>query len=65
MKVCVVMDNGFEELEAMGPIALMRRAGLDVDLVGIDMIFPKRIVWYCREVRIGKKSKRMKKFWNS
>ena len=36
MKVCVVMDNGFEELEAMGPIALMRRAGLDVDLVGIE-----------------------------
>ena len=36
MKVCVVMDNGFEELEAMGPIALLRRAGLDVDLIGIE-----------------------------
>lgn len=36
MKVCVVMDNGFEELEAMGPIALLRRAGIDVDLVSIE-----------------------------
>lgn len=32
-KAAVVMDNGFEELEAMGPIALLRRGGMDVDLV--------------------------------
>ncbi len=32
-KAAIVMDNGFEELEAMGPIALLRRAGMDVDLV--------------------------------
>lgn len=32
-KAAVLMDNGFEELEAMGPIALLRRAGVDVDLV--------------------------------
>ena len=35
-KVAVLMDNGFEELEAMGPIALLRRAGLDVDLVSAN-----------------------------
>lgn len=32
-KAAVLMDNGFEELEAMGPIALLRRGGMDVDLV--------------------------------
>lgn len=32
-KAAVVMDNGFEELEAMGPIALLRRGGMQVDLV--------------------------------
>ncbi len=32
-KAAIVMDNGFEELEAMGPIALLRRAGMPVDLV--------------------------------
>lgn len=32
-KAAVLMDDGFEELEAMGPIALLRRAGVDVDLV--------------------------------
>ncbi|WP_019892033.1 DJ-1/PfpI family protein [Allobaculum stercoricanis] len=32
-KAAVVMDTGFEELEAMGPIALLRRAGMEVDLV--------------------------------
>lgn len=35
MRVAVVMDNGFEELEAMGSIALLRRAGLDVDIVSM------------------------------
>ena len=32
-KAAVLMDNGFEELEAMGPIALLKRAGIAVDLV--------------------------------
>lgn len=32
-KAAILMDNGFEELEAMGPIALLRRAGVDVDIV--------------------------------
>ncbi len=36
MKVAVVMDNGFEELEAMGPIALLRRCGLEVDIVSVQ-----------------------------
>lgn len=35
MKVAIVMDNGFEELEAMGPIALLRRCGLTVDIVSV------------------------------
>ncbi len=36
MKACIVMDNGFEELEAMGPIALLRRAGIEVDIVSVE-----------------------------
>lgn len=36
MKVAVLLDDGFEELEAMGPIALLRRGGLDVDLIGVN-----------------------------
>ena len=36
MKVAVLLDNGFEELEAMGPIALLRRGGLDVDMIGVN-----------------------------
>lgn len=35
MRVAVLMDNGFEELEAMGTIALLRRAGITVDLVSV------------------------------
>ncbi|MBP3853324.1 MAG: DJ-1/PfpI family protein [Erysipelotrichaceae bacterium] len=35
MRVAVLLDNGYEELEAMAPIALLKRAGLDVDLVSI------------------------------
>lgn len=35
-KAAVVMDTGFEELEAMGPIALLRRAGMEVDLVSAN-----------------------------
>lgn len=34
-KAAVIMDNGFEELEAMGPIALLRRGGVDLDLVSV------------------------------
>ena len=35
MKCAVLMDNGFEELEAMGPIALLRRGNVDVDVVSV------------------------------
>ena len=35
-KAAVLLDDGFEELEAMGPIALLRRAGVDVDLVACN-----------------------------
>lgn len=35
MKCAILMDDGFEELEAMGPIALLRRGGVDVDLVSV------------------------------
>lgn len=35
-KAAVVFDDGFEELEAMGPIALLRRAGMEVDLVAAN-----------------------------
>ena len=35
VKVAVLLENGFEELEAMGPIALLRRGGLDVDMLSL------------------------------
>lgn len=35
MLVVVLLDNGYEELEAMGPCALLKRAGVEVDLVRI------------------------------
>ncbi|MBO4674976.1 MAG: DJ-1/PfpI family protein [Elusimicrobiaceae bacterium] len=31
-KVCMIVDNGFEELEAVGTFAILRRAGLSVDI---------------------------------
>ena len=32
MKVLTVLTNGFEEIEAIGTIALLKRAGLTVDI---------------------------------
>ncbi len=34
-RVAVLLDQGYEELEAMAPIALLKRAGVSVDLVSI------------------------------
>lgn len=35
-KVAILLDNGFEELEAMGPYALLKRAGASVDFVRLQ-----------------------------
>lgn len=34
-RVCMVIDDGFEELEAVGTFAIMRRAGLEVDVLAL------------------------------
>lgn len=34
-KVCLVLTNGFEEVEAIGSYAIMRRAGLSVDIFSL------------------------------
>lgn len=36
MKVMCIMTDGFEELEAVGVIALLRRAGITIDVYAID-----------------------------
>jgi putative intracellular protease/amidase len=36
MKILEVITDGFEELEAIGTIAILRRAGLEVTLAGIS-----------------------------
>lgn len=36
MKILCIMDNGFEELEAVGTIALLRRAGITIDVVAVQ-----------------------------
>ncbi len=35
MRAAVLLDNGFEELEAMGPTAILKRGGVDVDLISV------------------------------
>ena len=36
MKVIVLFKDGFEELEALSPVDVLRRAGVDVVMVGMD-----------------------------
>lgn len=36
MKVCTLLSNGFEEVEAIGTIALLKRSGLDVDIYALQ-----------------------------
>ena len=40
MKGCMILANGFEDLEATGTIALLRRGGLEVDLFTIEQENP-------------------------
>lgn len=37
-KVAVILAQGFEEAEALVPIDIMRRAGLEVDILGLDTL---------------------------
>lgn len=36
MKVCMVITDGFEEIEAVGTFAILRRGGLDVDVYSLS-----------------------------
>ena len=36
MKVLTIMHNGFEELEAIGTLALLRRAGIECDITSFE-----------------------------
>ncbi len=35
MKVCMIVTNGFEEVEAVGTYAILRRGGLEVDVYSL------------------------------
>lgn len=35
MKVCMIVTDGFEEIEAVGTYAILRRGGLDVDVYSL------------------------------
>lgn len=35
-KVALFLTNGFEELEALAPVDLMRRANIEVDTISIN-----------------------------
>ena len=35
MKICMIITDGFEEMEAIGTFALLRRAGMEVDVFSL------------------------------
>ena len=36
MKIAILLADGFEEIEALTPVDMLRRAGLCIDLIGIE-----------------------------
>ena len=36
MKICTILSNGFEELEAIGTIALLKRSGIEIDIYALN-----------------------------
>ena len=36
MRICTILSNGFEELEAIGTIALLKRSGIEIDIYALN-----------------------------
>lgn len=36
VKVAVILGPGFEEMEALAPVDLLRRANFNVDIIGLE-----------------------------
>lgn len=36
MRICTILGKGYEEIEAIGTLALLKRSGLEADLYGIS-----------------------------
>ena len=36
MRICTILGKGYEEIEAIGTLALLKRSGLEADLFGIS-----------------------------